>query len=231
MTGQKLKNVYNGVMIKLTVEKRNDKDTAAFLRANGKIPAVFYGKKEASTPISIALSDFKKCFREAGETSIINLVGEGIDVEVLVQDVEQDAVSDVFTHVDFYAIEKGKKLEISVPLDFFGIAPAVRDLGAVLIKVMHEIDIEALPKDLPKEIKVDISGLTTLDSQILAKDLILPEGVTLTVKPEEVVAAVSEVKEEVEVAAPVDIANIEVEKKGKEAKEGAEGEAAPEAKK
>lgn len=223
------KNVYNGGMIKLTVEKRNDKDTAEFLRANGKIPAVFYGPKEAATSIVVSLSDFKKVFREAGETSVINLSGDGIDTEVLVHALDTDAVTDMPIHIDFYAIEKGKKLEISVPLDFVGIAPAVRDLGAVLIKVMHEIEIEALPKDLPKLISVDIASLTTLDSKIAAKDLVLPEGVSLKSNPEDVVAAVSEVKEEVVEAAPADLSSIEVEKKGKEAKEG-EGEATAETK-
>jgi large subunit ribosomal protein L25 len=91
---------------------------------------------------------------------------------------------------------------------------------------MRELKIEAMPKDLPHEIKVDISALATFESQILAKDIALPSGVALVESPDEVVALVSEAKEEVEeVAAPVDLSTIEVEKKGKKEEEGAEGAA------
>ena len=102
----------------------------------------------------------------------------------------------------------------------------MKDLGGTLVKVMHELEIEAMPKDLPKNISIDIASLVNFESQILAKDIKLPGGVTLTVGAEEVIAAVSEAKEEEEApAAPVDLSTIEVEKKGKEAKEGEEGEA------
>lgn len=215
-------------MINLTVEKRNKKDSPEFLAKTGKIPAVFYGKKEASTTIAVSKAEFKKVWREAGESSIVHLSGEGIDLDTLIFDVALNPVTDQPIHVDFYAIEKGKKLEISVPIEFIGVAPAVKDLGGILVKVLHEIEIEALPKDLPREIKVDIKSLLTLDSQILAKDLVLPEGVTLMTKPEDVVAAIAEAKEEEVAPVVADVSTIEVEKKGKEAKEGAEGEAAPE---
>jgi large subunit ribosomal protein L25 len=103
------------------------------------------------------------------------------------------------------------------------VSPAVKDLGAVLVKVLHDIEIEALPKDLPHKLEVDISGLIGFDSVLTAGDIKLPAGVTLKVKLEEVIASVYEPKEEVVEAAPVDLSTIEVEKKGKEAKEGAEG--------
>jgi large subunit ribosomal protein L25 len=213
-------------MIKIIVEKRNTKESPDFLRESGKVPAVFYGKKEASTPITISRAEFKKVWKEAGETSVINLSGD-VDLQALIYDVTLDPVTDQPTHVDFYVIDKDKKLEINVPIVFSGIAPAVRDLGGVLIKVLHELAVEALPKDLPREIAVDISSLLTLDSQILAKDLVLPTGVELKSKPEDVVAAVSVIKDEVVEAAPADLSTIEVEKKGKEAKEGTGEEAAP----
>ena len=214
-------------MIKIAVEKRNTKDTPDFLRANGKVPAVFYGKKEASTPVAVSMSEFKKVWREAGETSIIELVGEGIDVQALIYKVDLNALTEQPVHIDFYAIEKDKKLEIDIPLVFAGIAPAVRDLGGVLVKVMHEVKVEALPKDLPKEISVDLSALATMESQILAKDLTLPTGVSLVVDADAVVAAITKLEEEKVEAAPVDLSAIEVAKKGKEAKEGAEGAEAP----
>jgi len=189
------------------------------------MPAVFYGKKEKSTPVIISKAEFKKVWREAGESSVIDLVGKNIEAEALIYDVDLDPVTDEPRHADFYVFEKGKKIEISVPLEFIGVAPAVKDMGGTLVKVMHEIEIEALPKDLPHNISVDISSLVNFDSQILAKDVKLPQGVALVAKSEEVVASVYETKEEVEEVAPIDLASIEVQKKGKEAKEGEDAEA------
>ena len=212
-------------MLKLNVENRDKTQKNFALRKAGKMPAVFYGKKEKSTPITISKSEFKKVWKEAGESSVIDLVGKDIEAEALIYDIDRDPVTDEPRHADFYVFEKGKKIEIAVPLEFIGIAPAVKDMGGTLVKVLHELEIEALPKDLPHNIRVDISSLLNFDSQILAKDIKLPQGVVLVTKLEEVVASVYETKEEVEEAAPVDIASIEVQKKGKEAKEGEGAEA------
>ncbi|MFA6536133.1 MAG: 50S ribosomal protein L25 [Candidatus Paceibacterota bacterium] len=211
-------------MLTLNVVKRNTKDALKKLRSEGLMPAVFYGRKEKSTPIAIKLADFEKALKEAGESSVIQLKGEGVDAEALIQEVDLDPVKETPRHADFYVIEKGKKLEISVPIEFMGTSSAVKDLGGTLVKVLHELEIEALPKDLPHSIQVDISALINLDSKIHAKDIALPDGVILKSKPEEVVAAISEaVKEEEKPAEPIDIANIELsEKKGKEPKEGEE---------
>ncbi len=210
-------------MITLDVEKRDTKTKLDQIRKAGKIPAVFYGKKEKSTPIALSFPIFEKTLKEAGESTILHLKGDGIDVDVLVQDVDLDPVTDKPRHVDFYAIEKGKKLEIKIPLEFVGVAPAVKDLGGILVKVMHEIEIEALPKDLPHNLEADISMLATFDSVVTAGSIKLPEGVTLITKADEVVASVYEPKEEVAEVAPVDLSTIEVQKKGKEAKEGEAG--------
>jgi large subunit ribosomal protein L25 len=85
--------------------------------------------------------------------------------------------------------------------------------------VLHEVEIKALPNDLPHGIEVDISVLENADSQIHASDLKLPKGVTLVTEAEEVVASISVAQEETEEAAPVDLASIEVEKKGKKEEE------------
>jgi len=214
-------------MITLEVEKRDLKEGLGNIRKAGKIPAVFYGKKEASTPIQLSYAIFEKTLKDAGESTVLHLKGVGIDVDVLIHDVDLNPVTDLPRHVDFYAIEKGKKLEIKVPLEFVGIAPAVKDLGGILVKVMHEVEIEALAADLPHNLVVDISTLASFDSVITIADIVVPKGVTVKAKSEEVIASVYEPKEEVVEAAPVDLSAIEVAKKGKEAKEGAEGAEAP----
>jgi large subunit ribosomal protein L25 len=217
-------------MLTLNIEKRQKTERLPALRKSGKMPAVYYGKKETSTPISIKQGDFLKVWKLAGETTIISLkssTGGAHEIEALIKDVDVDPVSGAFRHADFYAIEKGKKLEISIPLHFVGTAPAVKELGGILVKVLHQIKIEALPKDLPQHIEVDIAALATFESQILAQDLKLPAGVDLKEKVDEVVASVAKPVEEKEedLAAP-DLSAIEVEKKGKKDEEGAEGDGA-----
>ncbi len=212
-------------MLKLAIETR-PKNSAASVRAKGLIPGVFYGPKAESTPISIKEVEFMKAWRSAGESTIVTLTGADEDHDTLIHDVALDPVSDKVKHVDFYVIEKGKKVEVAVPLEFTGESLAVKNLGGILIKVMHEIEIEALPKDLPHSIEVDISSLVDFAAQIKVQDIKLPEGVTAKADAEEVVALVSAPKEEKEEDAvtTIDMEAIGVsDQKGKKDEEGAEG--------
>src|SRR3989338_10894829 len=208
--------------IVLPFEKRDTKVSPNTLRRAGKIPAVFYGRKQTSPPITIAARDFEKVWKRAGEHTVVNLLGAGEDIPALLHAVDKHPVTGAPRHADFYVFEKGQKLKIKIPIEFTGVSPAVKDLGAVLVKVMHDLEIEAEPKNLPQKLEVDISSLATFESVITAKEVKLPEGVALVASPDEVVASVYEPKEEVVEEAPVDLSAIEVEKKGKEAKEGEE---------
>ncbi len=212
-------------MLTLKAENREKTEKLDALRQAGKIPAVFYGKKEASKPISISQADFLKVWREAGESSVVSLeTPEGVK-ESLIHDVDVDPVTGAPRHADFYVFEKGKKLEVELPLEFVGVSPAVKNLGGTLVKVLHELKIEAQPKDLPHSIEVDISSLATFEDQILAQDIKLPAGVDLIENPEEVVALVSAPREETEEeSAPIDLSQIEVTTEKKE-EAGEEGEA------
>jgi len=217
-------------MITLTVEKREATSKLGDIRSKGFIPAVFYGHKQPSTSISVKEIDFLKAWKEAGESSVINLKGKDMDLEVLIQDIDLDPVTDNVRHADFYVIEKGKKVTVHIPLEFTGVAPAVKDLGGILVKVLHELEIEAMPKDLPHNLMVDVSSLATLQDRVFASDVKLPAGVTLLSKPEEVVASVAQAVEEKVEEVPVDLTAIEVEKKGKDDKEGEAGAPAADAK-
>ena len=189
-----------------------------------KMAAVYYGRKEKATPIVISKSEFKKLFRDAGESSVVTLEGNGKKIEALIHDVDFDPILSEPRHADFYVLEKGRKVEVGVPLHFEGESPAVKTLGGILVKVMHQLEIEAEAKDLPQAIVVDLSQLTTLDSQITVGDIKLPAGVKAVEDATEVIAAISTAKEEVEAPVAVDLSAIEVEKKGKKEEE-AEAEA------
>ncbi|MDQ3090041.1 MAG: 50S ribosomal protein L25 [bacterium] len=211
-------------MIKLKAELRDKSQKPADLRKSGKLPAVFYGKKEASTPISINSIDFLKAWKEVGESSVITLETSEGPVESLIHDVDFDPLSGAPRHADFYVFEKGHKVSVEVVIEFEGISPAVKDLGGSLVKVIHALKIEAMPKDLPHNLIVDISSLTTFEDQILASQIKLPAGVELMENPEEVIALVAAPREEVEEeVAPIDLSQIEVEKKGKDETEEGDG--------
>jgi large subunit ribosomal protein L25 len=185
-------------------------------RNAGKLPAVVYGAKEKSTAFYLDRISFEKVFKQAGESSIITLKGLEGDKEVLVHDVAFDPSRGGIIHVDFYAIEAGKEITVDVPLTFVGEAPALK-LGGTLTKVLHEIEVTCKPKDLPKEITVDVASLVDFEAQIHVSDLTIPAGVTVGNAPDDVVALVQAVEEEKEEApAAIDMSAIEVEKKGKE---------------
>jgi large subunit ribosomal protein L25 len=210
----------------LNVEKREKMGNLGALRAADKMPAVFYGRKEKSTPISLLAKDFKKVWKEAGESTIISLHGAGKDVDAIIHDVDVHPVTEEPRHVDFYVIEKDRKIKVNVPIEFVGEAP-VEKLGHIIIKVLHEIEVEALPGNLPQSLEVDISSLTELESQILVKDIKKSEGVEFMADPEDVVISVSEAREDEPEPEVVDMDAIEVEG---EKKEGEEGEAPEEEK-
>jgi large subunit ribosomal protein L25 len=179
------------------------------------MPAVFYGPKEESTAIAINKEIFKKLWKDAGESTIIELKGDGIDKEALIYGVDFHPVSGEPRHADFYVIEKGKKITVKIPIEFIGVAPAVKELGGVLVKVAHEIEIEVAPKDLPQHIDVNIESLKDFESQILAKDVLIPAGAELVTNGDDIVAIINEAKEDVEENIAPSVEDIEVEKKGK----------------
>ncbi|MBI2097434.1 MAG: 50S ribosomal protein L25 [Candidatus Vogelbacteria bacterium] len=205
-------------MLKLIAEQREvfGKQLKSARRA-GKLPVVMYGRKTKPAPLFVQTRAFKKIFEQAGESSVITLQTPEGEVTVLVHDLAFHPVTSEPIHADFYVVEKDTRLKIKVPIEFTGVSAAVKELGGILIKVLHELEVEALPADLPRGIAVDLAPLTTLESQILVADLVLPRGVKVVNRPDEVVAAVTVAKEEPAAeAAPLDLSAIEVEKRGKE---------------
>lgn len=211
-------------MVQLSIEQRPEKGGQKTLKKEGKMPAVFYGRKEKSTPIALVLRDFEKAWKKAGESSIVTLSGVGEDKDALIHDVDVDPITGIPRHVDFYVVEKGRTVQVAVPLEFIGVSAVVKELGGNLVKVAHELEIEALPNNLPQSIAVDISLLNAFGTRITIADLALPEGVTALGDPEATIIIAEEAKEE-ELETPpeaIDMEAIEVEKKGKEPLEGGE---------
>lgn len=190
--------------------------TEAGKRVDGEMPAIVYGPKQEAISLSVVSRDFDKMLKQAGESSIIELTGLDKPLQVLIHDVDRDPVTNLPRHADFYAVEKGAKVEVAVPFVFEGESMAVKQ-GANLVKVMHEIEIEAAPANLPQEIVVDISGINAIGDQIFVRDLKAPAGVEFKTDGDEIVVFAQEVAQEEETeTAAVDMGAIEVEQKGKE---------------
>ncbi|MDP2676339.1 MAG: 50S ribosomal protein L25 [bacterium] len=202
------------------------------LRDQGKIPAVVYGKGIDTEMLFVAQLDFVRVWRKAGESSLVQIDTGVKKHAVLISDVQFDPIKNTPLHVDFHAVRMDEKIVATVPVEFEGESPAVKHDGGVLVKVIHELDVEALPADLPAEIIINISGLVQFEDRITVRDITAKEGVTIKADPGEVVVLVSAPRQEVE-EEPKSIEDIEVttEKKDEEAEEEGDGEDKKEPKK
>jgi len=208
-------------MFTLSTIKRDTKISRQQLQTEGLVPGVIYGPKIESVSVSIKAPELLKIWKEAGESSIIEAKIGTESHDVLIHDVQLEPVSNEIMHIDFYAIERGKNITVYVAIEFFGESPAEK-AGEVLNKTMHEIEVESMPRNLPKSIKVDLSTLVDIHSKITVADLPALEGVEFLAEPDETIASISEAKEEAEPEDAPSIDDIEVE--GEKKEEGDEGE-------
>lgn len=189
-------------MLELEIKSRGT-ESGEDLRSKGVMPAVLYGPKEDATPITVSAKEFERLFKEAGETTIIKLKGVGDEKDTLIHDVQFHPVTDKPLHADFYVLEKGKKITIKIPLEFVGVAPAEK-LGHIIVKALHEVEIEVAPAELPQQLEVNLSKLENVGDHILASDINLPKSAELKIDPEEIVASVTAFVEEKEEVAPTE---------------------------
>lgn len=206
------------------------------LREKDILPAILYGPKIKTVPLEMDYKTFEKVYKEAGESSLVKLEiqldskksdSKKKDYLVLIHEIVKDPLSGKLIHIDFYQPDLEKEVEIEVPIIFEGESLAVKDLEGTLVKNIIEIEVKALPQDLPREIKTNIESLKTFGDVILIKDLKVPPGVKFQRDPEEVVASVSapeKVEEELE--KPIEEEVEEKEEKVEEKKEKVEDQPA-----
>lgn len=178
-------------MLKLSAKIRKRKEEKiTTLRREGLLPAILYGPKTKPLPLKVNLKELKKVYEEGGESSLVSLKIDKKETKVLIYDIQRHPLTEEFLHVDFYAPLLKEKVTATIPLVFEGTAQAVEGLGGVLVKNISEVEAEALPQELPKEIKVNIERLKTFEDVILIKDLKVKEGVRILREPNEVVSSV-----------------------------------------
>lgn len=198
------------------------------IREKGILPGVLYGPKTKNQPLEVDLKEFEKVYQEAGESSLVQLLIGKEKFLVLIHAIEINPLSQTAIHVDFYQPRLDEEITADIPLIFEGEAPAVKELGGTLVRNIHEIEVKALPQNLPHEINVGVGGLKTFKDNIQIKDLVVPKEVKILKDPEESVAFVAEPqKVEEELQKPVEEKVEEVEKvEGGKKEEPASDEAA-----
>ena len=149
------------------------------LRRKGMIPATIYGKKIKSASVSLKNDDFVKVYADAGESGLIELSVGDEKYPVLVNSVQVHPVNRSILHVEFHKVDLKEKVHAKVPLEFTGEAQAVAQKVGALLTLIDEIEVEALPTELPDKITVDVVKLANINDEIKISDLKIPDGVTV----------------------------------------------------
>jgi len=170
------------------------------LRKEGLIPANIYGKKIKSQAVQVKALDFKKAYEEAGETGLISLG----DRAVLVSSVQFNPLTDAVVHVDFRQVDLKEKVTAAVPVELMGKSPAEKGGIGTVVQYIDEIEVEALPTDLPEKFEIDASGLSEVDQAVFVSDLKYDQAkVEVKNDPGEIIVKVEPPQKEEVVAPPV----------------------------
>ena len=220
---------------KLSVEKRKVLGKKVKkLRREGILPANVYGKDIKSLAVQLPQKDFEKVFKEAGETGLVDIQVDSQTIPVLIHNVQTDYLGN-YLHADFYKVNLKEKVKTMVPILIVGEPKAVVDKVGLLMNILSEIEVEALPETLPDHIGVNVENLAAVDEQITVEDVKTPEGVTILSDPSQVIVKIGELvsKEAVEQATQEAAAKEEAKAEaaaeaGEPAEEAAEDEEAKE---
>lgn len=212
------------------------------LRREGTLPGNIYGKDFKSTAVQLPTKEFKKIYAISGGTGLVDLEYNKEVIPVLIHNVHVNQMNDEPLHADFYKVNLKEKITAKIPVEAVGEPKAVADKVGLLEQPMMEIEIEALPTELPEKIEVNVEKLAAVNEQILVSDIAVPDGVTILTDSGQVVFKIGElVTKEMEEQMAADEAAVEEAKaeavegekaaEGEAEKEAAEGEAKPEGEK
>ena len=160
------------------------------LRRAGITPAEVYGQGMENLSIQVDSKTLRRVLHQAGNTNLIGIkLGRKKAVNTLARDIQYDPISQDILHVDFYAVNMAETVVVSVPIRLVGEAPAEKE-GGVVVTGINELEIEALPGDLPETIEVDISELATFGDSIHVEDLNLPDNITVLSSPDSLLVSI-----------------------------------------
>lgn len=188
---------------KLELSLRDLKEKPRNLRKQELIPCVIYGKGIDSLSMQVDYQSFRKIYRKAGGNSVIDLKAGDKEYKALVHHVDFDPVTDKIAHVDFINVRMDQEITAQVPLQFFGVSLAVKDLGGTIVHVRDHLTVRCLPAKLPSKIEVDVTPIVDFKTIVTVSDLKLPGGVLILDKPGQAVASAVAPRAEEEEIKPV----------------------------
>jgi large subunit ribosomal protein L25 len=163
--------------LKINARAREERGSAASrrLRRAGEVPGILATAGQEPVPLAVTTQEFEKVLRSGAQLVKMRLGEE--ELEVLVREIQWDAMGDNMLHVDFDRVVRGEKLTLEIPLEFFGEAAGVAE-GGVFQTHLNTINVECLPRAIPDMVEIDVTALE-IGGEIRARDITLPEGVEL----------------------------------------------------
>lgn len=190
------------------------------LRRDGKLPGVLYGYQIESTPILMELREASRVLAHASSSQLITINLDGKEFATLVREKQRDFIKGTLLHVDFQVVSLTEKIRTSVGIELSGTSPAVKDYNGVVVQELDEVEVEALPQDLPDKFVVDISGLTKIGDAVFVRDLNVPSSIEVLNEPDEVVVIITGAAPEIsEEEVTEEISEPEVIERGKKEEE------------
>ncbi|MDD4289989.1 MAG: 50S ribosomal protein L25 [Patescibacteria group bacterium] len=188
----------------LKAEKRENfgGSSAKDILKSGYLPVVVYGPNKKNLDLKVVYGDFMRIFNETGESQVLNLDFEGEKIPVIIHDISKDYLTGSIIHADMYQFNVKHKLIVEVPIHFIGESKAVKEMGAILVRVLDHIKIECLASKTISSIEVDISKLENYNDMILVSDIKLPDGVDV----------LTEIDQPIVIAKPAKVEAVEDEK-------------------
>ncbi|MCL4360482.1 50S ribosomal protein L25 [Patescibacteria group bacterium] len=162
------------------------------LRREGAIPGTVYGKKIKSVSVTVTHDAFVKTYADTGETGLVTLTLGTEERPVLIHNVQRNVLNGDVLHVEFYQVDLKEKVRANVPIAFTGASPAVAQKTGVLLTILDELEVEALPAALPEHIAVDVSKLSEVGQELKVSDIPVPQDVTVLTDGKLTVAKVGE---------------------------------------
>lgn len=161
------------------------------LRREGKLPAILYGKHIETMPIELDHREASKILEGLSPSTLIRIELDGGEHLALVREKQRDVILGTLLHIDFQAVSLTEKVRSEVSIQFTGESLAVKDLGGILVTNIERLEVEALPRDLPERIEVDVSNLLEIGDAVYVRDLSLPGDVTVHAEPDDAIVVVT----------------------------------------
>jgi len=217
------------VVLKAAKRSVTGKQVRALRRA-GELPGIIYGHNMEPVSISLNAHSATLLLNRTTASSLVTIELDGKEYPTLVRERQRNPVKSVYVHIDFQAVSMTEKINAEVAIQLTGISPAVKDFNAVLVTGISELEMEALPQDLPERIVVDISNMLKIGDGIYVRDIVVSDKVKVLANASEMIvlatAPKAEVVEEpvVEAVAVEEGTEPEVIERGKKEEEDAEEE-------